>query len=277
MPPAAILWKICEVTGADLDWLLTGRDARLRQAAAAGQGFWADRGGSALFGKVSELLKRDPQAAAALNAFVDLLARKLPDEGVGQGGRAERSGRIGRLPILGRSAAGVIHFWQSQRALPRVTELADLIARHERSAHRETVGGDVSGESPMMAPLKLDSDRVGLVQLSQPDETGVAEFVQCAEICERYPDAFAVRIDGDSMAPRISDGDVVVLSPSVAARDHWPAVVQLHGQIGVTCKLFCRAGQKVQLIAVNEKYEPKVCRQDEVAWALAVLWRLRFR
>jgi phage repressor protein C with HTH and peptisase S24 domain len=274
-----------------MDWLLTGRDRRVRQAEAQGQASRGNGRTRALYDKISELLSRDPHALAGLNAFVDLLSRRLTGQAVEPGNGADDSGRAaqvrpgrgvqspgrGRLPILGRTAAGVIHFWQGEQPLPRVTELADLIARHERSAHGERIGSDVSGESPMMAPLQLDSDRVSLVQLSQPDETGVAEFVQCREICERYPDAFALRIDGDSMAPRIADGDVVVLSPSVAARDHWPAVVQLHGQIGVTCKLFQRAGRRVQLIAVNEKYAARICRPDELAWALAVLWRLRFR
>jgi SOS-response transcriptional repressor LexA len=77
------------------------------------------------------------------------------------------------------------------------------------------------------------------------------------------------------MEPEYRHGDLVVLSPSQPAVDGRAAVVQLAGQIGVTCKLFRRAGDRVHLVAINERYPPTAHAADELLWALRVLGRVR--
>jgi len=116
---------------------------------------------------------------------------------------------------------------------------------------------------------------VQLVTLSAPDQRDAVEFVAAEAIKRRYPDAFALRVDGDSMAPQILQGDVVVLSPSVPADDGRAAVVQAAGQIGVTCKLYRKAGGHVHLVPVNSRYEIADVEAGQVEWALRVLARVR--
>jgi SOS-response transcriptional repressor LexA len=77
------------------------------------------------------------------------------------------------------------------------------------------------------------------------------------------------------MAPEIRHGDVVICSPSVPAADGAAAVVQLKGQIGVTCKLFRRAGQTVHLVPINEQYAPQAFSARRMVWAQKVLARVR--
>ena len=113
------------------------------------------------------------------------------------------------------------------------------------------------------------------MQLSEPDEVGISEFVDCRMMTQLYPDAFALRVDGDSMSPRICDGDIVILSPAVLPRDGAVAVVNLRDQIGVTCKLIRRHAGEVHLIPANENFAIKIFNEQELSWALAVLWRVR--
>ena len=96
-------------------------------------------------------------------------------------------------------------------------------------------------------------------------------------MARRYRDAFALRVDGDSMAPRITDGDIIVVSGSVPVRDGAPAVVQLKDQIGVTCKILRRAKGKVHLIAANEAYPTTVVETNQVVWSVPVLYCIRLR
>ena len=126
-----------------------------------------------------------------------------------------------------------------------------------------------------MPPEPAAPASVQLVTLRAPGAEGPAEFVASEPLKRRHADAFALRIDGDSMAPELRHGDVVVLSPSAEAAEGRPAVVQLADQIGVTCKLYRRAGQTVHLVPVNEQYAVQTFPAERVIWALRVLARVR--
>jgi len=299
VPPASILVRIAEVTGADLRWLLTGESS-------VGDTVPADH---PVLQRAAKLLARCPDAAGPLRAFLDILseAMKFPkgdEAGTAQQARpairgsyrerpehadpeapaaAEAGERVsepsaerqaaarqtGWIPVLGRSAAGVPHFWADRDEAAGLTTLDDLIARHAsaeaRSVRPASVAGAEGGEK----------SAVQIVLLPAPEAGELTEFVVAPAIKARCPDAFALRIDGDSMAPDIRHGDLVVLSPSCPAADGKPAVVQLDGQIGVTCKLLRRGDDVVHLVPVNERYEIGTFPADQVVWALRVLARVR--
>ena len=108
-----------------------------------------------------------------------------------------------------------------------------------------------------------------------PDAENVAEFVVAGSLKRRFSDAFAVRIDGDSMAPEIRHGDVVICSASGEAAEGRAALVQLDGQIGVTCKILRHQGDTVHLVPVSEQYPPQAFPAESVRWARRVLARVR--
>jgi transcriptional regulator with XRE-family HTH domain len=188
-------------------------------------------------------------------------------------GDARATGREAWIPILGRTAAGVARFWGKGEDVSGLTTLADLVARHAGQtpqAVRPAVATEAGTEADAHPPAGVQ-----LVTLSAPDQRDAIEFVAAEAIKRRYPDAFALRVDGDSMAPQILQGDVVVLSPSVPADDGRAAVVQAAGQIGVTCKLYRKAGGHVHLVPVNSRYEIADVEAGQVEWALRVLARVR--
>ncbi len=266
VPPADILVKIADIGGVDLRWLLTGR---------AGENSASVVGGThPALQRVAKLLADSPNAAEPLLAFLDILSAsmKFPAKGVPTSTGGEAAGistdRSTWIPVLGRTAAGVPQFWRNQDDARTVTQLSELIARNaERSSSvlRAVADSEAGGED----------ETVGLVTLNVPDESDVSEFIAAAGIKSRFPDAFAVRVDGESMMPDIRHGDLVVLSPSAPAVDGRLAVVQLAGQIGVTCKVFRRSGETIHLIPVNEQYPPQSFPSDELVWALRVLGRVR--
>ncbi len=265
IPPAELLVRIADVGGVDLRWLLTGTPA----TPAVPPGHPAVR-------RIAALLADRPDAAAPLTAFVDLLsaamawpAKPARPEAAPMATVPDTPEQRQWVPILGRSAAGVPHFWADDRAAAGVTTLGELIARHAGRAPAETrraAAADAAGR---------DAGAAQLITLREPEEADVAEFVVAGGLKARYGDAFAVRIDGDSMSPEIRHGDVVVCSPSHGPAEGQPAVVQLQGQIGVTCKLYRRVGDTVHLIPVNEQYAPQSFPAANVTWALRVLARVR--
>jgi transcriptional regulator with XRE-family HTH domain len=82
IPPIEVLLRICEVTGADIEWLLTGQEsakkfAFAKKIARAEPGEAAAAGAnSVLLRKLDALLNENPDLGAAVSAFVDLLADK---------------------------------------------------------------------------------------------------------------------------------------------------------------------------------------------------------
>jgi transcriptional regulator with XRE-family HTH domain len=183
------------------------------------------------------------------------------------------------IPILGRSAAGVPQFWSGAQEASGVRTLGELVERQVRRGPARFEPAAASGlafdpqAEDARGPLRDLS--VQIVTLEGPDDNDVAEYVASKEMKARYGDAFAVRIDGESMSPEIRHGDLVVLSPSVPAAQGRPAVVQLHQQIGVTCKLYRREAQAVHLVPVNEQFATQTFSADRVAWALRVLATIR--
>ncbi len=266
VPPIELLIKMCELTEANLEWLLTG-------LVSEENSFSGPKG--TLFKKIDQLLAQNPDLAESINAFVEILAQKRGLEAELNIPQASSSARPGWIPILGRTAAGIVHFWD-QSILPQpqqaVTELDELVRKHIGRDILGTLDTSVSVDRharPVVDSLK--NTPVNLVQVSGKEDEQIVEFVQCEQIYKAFPDSFALRIDGDSMAPRINDGDVVILSPSVPAAQGHAAVVKIANQIGVTCKLIRTTKIEIHLIPINERYEPKVIPQKDVLWALAVL------
>jgi hypothetical protein len=197
---------------------------------------------------------------------VDLL-RARPEAAAGK--------RSDWIPILGRSAAGLPQFWSPTDQAEGQTKLRDLIDSRAAEAPQSICPGELGLSLPSDAPGPASPGPVQIVTLDQAHPDGIAEFIDAERLHRRWPNAVAVRIDGESMAPDIRHGDLVILSPSVAAEDGRPAVVQLRGQIGVTCKLYRRSAGTVHLIPANETFPPQVFPAEDVVWALRVVARIR--
>lgn len=280
VPPAEVLLRIAQRTGVDLGWLLTGQNRPEEQAARADH---------PALTRAAQLLANAPNAGRALAAFLDLLSaawefedqapagRPAPDTGLSRPqeppapASPETEDHKGWIPILGRTAAGVPAFWRDDEDLDGITDLEDLI-----QASLGARPGQVETATVQTAPSDpLGRLEVRIVTLPKADENMPAsQFVVCEECRRRYPDAFALRVDGDSMAPEIPHGQLVLLSPSASAVDSEPAVVQLDGQIGVTCKIYRRQDEQIHLIPINERYEPTTHPAGKVVWALRVLARI---
>ena len=311
-PSAAMLVRIAEVTGADLHWLLTGKPgvAALRAEdhpvlcrAARLLADCPDAAGP--FGAFVDLLieaRKFPAKTQETNSAEDTAqagpasetrprqADKQPHAKAGScqavpapAAAAAAAGREAWIPILGRTAAGVARFWGKDEDVSGLITLADLVARYagqRPQAVRPAVATEAGPDTEAAAGAGAETGAsqptgVQLVTLSAPDERDAVEFVAAGAIKRRYPDAFALRVDGDSMAPQIRPGDVVVLSPSVPAVEGRAAVVQATGQIGVTCKLYRKSGGHVHLVPVNARYEITAVPAGHVEWALRVLARIR--
>lgn len=76
------------------------------------------------------------------------------------------------------------------------------------------------------------------------------------------PGAFALRVKGSSMSPRIEDGDIVIVSPAQQAASGDVCVVRVNDED--TLKKIKIEGNYVHLIPLNPEFEPVTVKKRDV-------------
>jgi len=77
---------------------------------------------------------------------------------------------------------------------------------------------------------------------------------------EVKPGSFALRVQGDSMHPRVFDGDIVIVAPTLEPRNGQVVVTRVNCDGEVTLKEFQRDGDTILLVPENKAYQTKVFR-----------------
>ncbi len=85
----------------------------------------------------------------------------------------------------------------------------------------------------------------------------------------RDPSAFALKVKGQSMSPRIEDGDVVIVSPQQEARSGDICVVRVNGED--TLKKVKFEGTYIHLIPLNPDFEPVTVKRKDVNFVWKVV------
>lgn len=95
------------------------------------------------------------------------------------------------------------------------------------------------------------------------------DYIPCP-IDVKDPDAFALRLKGDSMVPRFPDRTIVVCAPSLQLENGQPVVAKSKDE-HTACKIFYRKGDQVNLISINPKFHPITLHASELEWAYRVV------
>lgn len=87
---------------------------------------------------------------------------------------------------------------------------------------------------------------------------GIADdYIRCPDLHD--PNAFAVRVIGDSMLPRFSEGDIVVFSPAAQVHNGDDCFIRFSEPHETTFKrVFFESDDVVRLQPRNEKYSPMI-------------------
>lgn len=106
---------------------------------------------------------------------------------------------------------------------------------------------------------------LGYVRAGVPIEA-VEEILDYEEISQeqaRTGDFFALKIKGDSMEPKISEGDVVIVRKQSTVENGELAVVLVNGD-DATVKKFYRSNNGIKLVSTNPKFDPFFYTPTEV-------------
>lgn len=259
IPPGDVLVRMCEATGEDLQWLLTGVASRGTVVISG-----ARHRHSELLARIANLLSQKPQLAAPLEAFVDLLMR----------GEEARAVTAPELP------------WPKIDNLIRIFETDDvpeslpspdapdrplLVPAAEAALSRQPTAHVLY--EPAMSYTSSSAKSVKLVKFA----TSGGHTCVCmedAEIARCFPSAFGVRLADDTMAPMFCRGDAAVVAIGSPAQVGRPTVCRLAGESRARCRIWLgRDAGQVHLGRLADG-EMEQVPPDRVQWALEALFRL---
>jgi phage repressor protein C with HTH and peptisase S24 domain len=86
------------------------------------------------------------------------------------------------------------------------------------------------------------------------------------------PNAYALEISGDSMAPVYRDGDVVVVSPNAQVRRGDRVVVKTAEGEVMAKQLVRQSAKRIELASINQGHGGREFNVDSVAWVHRVVW-----
>lgn len=94
----------------------------------------------------------------------------------------------------------------------------------------------------------------------------IEDIIDTEEIPEemaRTGEFFGLKIRGDSMEPRMTDGDVVIVRKQDDAETNDVVIATVNGT-DATCKRLKKYNDGIALISLNPKYEPMYFSKDEI-------------
>ena len=94
----------------------------------------------------------------------------------------------------------------------------------------------------------------------------IEDIIDTEEITEkmsRTGDFFALQIHGDSMEPKMSEGDVVIVRRQEDAESGDTVIATVNGT-DATCKRLRKYRDGIELIATNPSYEPMFFSNEEI-------------
>ena len=95
----------------------------------------------------------------------------------------------------------------------------------------------------------------------------VDDYVTVADV--KDPGAFALKVKGNSMSPRIEDGDIVIISPQQEAHSGDICVIRVSGED--TLKKVKFEGNYIHLIPLNTDFEPMTVKKKDVEFVWKVV------
>jgi lexA repressor len=125
------------------------------------------------------------------------------------------------------------------------------------------MGWDEAKEEPNKKGIKIPV--LGRVAAGVPIEMieDVLDYEEITEDMAKHGEYFALKIQGDSMTPRIWNNDVVIVRQQDDAENGDIVIAAINGEDAV-CKRLQKYNDGIALISLNPQYEPIYFKRDEV-------------
>lgn len=125
------------------------------------------------------------------------------------------------------------------------------------------MGWDETKEEPKKKGVKIPV--LGRVAAGVPIEMieDVLDYEEITEDMAKHGEYFALKIQGDSMTPRICNNDVVIVRQQDDADNGDIVIAAINGDDAV-CKRLQKYNDGIALISLNPLYDPIYLKKDEI-------------
>lgn len=255
IPPGDVLVRICEVTGEDLQWLLTGVAGRGTVVISGTRGRH-----QGLLARLARLLDERPECAAPIEAFVDLLVH----------GAAVRADAAAALAPP--TSSPLIPLFEPER-VPRALDggRAGLVLPEHLPPSIETERCTFAEPAMSYTPEHLRPVDVLTVELPGGERR---RFISAEGISRFFPRAFGVRLADDLMRPMFAAGDVAVVATDAPAKVGRPALCLIHEEPTVRCRIWLGTEDDAAHLGRLADGACEDVPRVSVQWSLEVLFRL---
>lgn len=163
---------------------------------------------------------------------------------------------------------GRVSRWMSGENIPYGESLAKLAEALGVSVDRllgktdpieRFIKGDTTEDIELPFNLETLVPVLGTVAAGVPI-TAQEDVVGEIPVLDKQGDFFALKVKGDSMSPRIMNGDTVLVNPSGEVEDGDVVIAMINGE--ATCKVLKRSHGNVMLVPFNPIFEPIVFPYD---------------
>lgn len=261
LPSGELMVRMCEITGEDLQWLLTGVSARGTVVISGTRRRHRD-----LLTRIARSLDEKPKLATPLEAFFELLTHS------GGQRRQTQSAELSEakeelLPIYGdvwpEQLPGSDDSGGTGLPAPKV-DRAELVC-----AARVTnflIEPDLEGRAPALR-------RIDIVSIA--DASGrTARYVESAELAKWFPGAFGLVLHDEAMKPMCNPGDVLLVVPGEEPQLGRPAACKCKDPDEEFCRIWLgREGDRLRLARVADGASEEIS-SERLCWALDVMYRL---
>lgn len=159
---------------------------------------------------------------------------------------------------------GALSSYISGRYVPKQNNIY-LIAKALNVSEAWLMGADVPMSRNVKSKNGITINVLGRVAAGIPINA-ITEIIDTEEISEEMAktgEYFGLKIRGDSMEPRICDGDVVIVRQQDDAESGDIVIAMVNGD-DATCKRLIKYASSIALVSLNSKYEPMMFTDKEV-------------
>lgn len=165
---------------------------------------------------------------------------------------------------LGYKSFTTVQKWETGVAEPpfkTVQKLAEIfnVSLHDLSTK------DLSGAQVRAAAGSVRIPVVGKVAAGIPIEAveDILDWEEIPAAMATSGEFFALKIQGESMQPKMEEGDVVIVRKQASVENGETAVVMVNGEDATVKKIKITDGG-IMLVATNPKFEPMFYSNDEI-------------
>ena len=196
----------------------------------------------------------------------DILLRRLEKVLKFKRGFLLRLAHVERIPLELRQ-----EFESAEAENEKLRQLAAKLAKKKSDkAKLKTINKLKTGKSPKPLAGRL-VPIINKVTAGYPRDfddldypVGIADdYVRCPDVHD--PNAFAVRVIGDSMEPKFFQGNIIIFSPAAEVRNGDDCFIRFADPHETTFKrVYFERGRQVRLQPRNDKYSPLIIKSSRI-------------